>query len=1747
MSNTIQRPISSDALRQKAQNDGVEQRVEVNQRMLIDKMLARYSSDFVVCRELIQNSDDAQAKSFHFEITCDTPMNASDVQQSTTEQTNTNNSTDIAINFHNSTITEIRTVNNGLIFNTTDWKRVSAIAEGNTNVDSVGQFGVGFFSVFQFSEEPIITSGNEYMTFVWRDDNSLTTFRHTLPVEQQSKLTSIILKMRSKYILQTETKAIENKEHKHNIKSAKRTKKEPTVKDIIPTIDLTQLKAYFIKVLSFTKYVEELIIKINGFIIFQVNKVKKVIPPISRGLPFKKQSSISKMLSLETFVQTEQTFNIKNGASMTLNHISVNARVMIDEDFHNHIRRIMKKSLPSNIQIQLLFAPNSLIASQQSQISIQNSDHHTKLLNSLIPLKFENDSIIPSGFVFIGLGTHQTTGIGMHVYSHLIPTIERENIDLQDPYIAKWNKELLASTGQISRLIYDQAMVSNSNASQKMIYNYEFILGPYSFQTSVPNNEIGETIIDGFFSSDKDILVPVRQKPSDDYLIVLPSTKAFLTNTKQIHEFLSLPLVPYQLITNGLIQTLIKRTMIDYVDKSMVERTLTTSTLSIPEFVNLVQWLFSNDVADPLYAKRILSNVRFFDHIHSLVISFGSIQYYDSLNIPLSIPLPVNSLPRHVSSLFSVEQLEKKLLLLPLKIKDVLNIYFADSQVYLLQDPKTSPSLLSVISRYSGQLTQEDWSKIKTKLSKIECIPTTQGMKIPSQSFIPSSLVSSELPAIILNIPQTATDGQDKILNESSENPVSANFLKQIGCRMLDLNAFDDDDENDQTVSSNSQATKLFVQHLMKERKNMSEADFNALKQKESLKGTTLAPTKETTRKYIPKDLHFPSVASRLQWFTLPIIDWPDINPRSAEYSFLKEIGVREVPELEKLIDRIIQEHNDMKQEDRTKRKYKIPLSLEFFVENFQQYYCNSWKTDSARKRCFLPSRLPKKINDQNNDDNYNYDVILSTPEYVFGVENPLCATLIHEVIKLFEKSFNIALLGIKDHPNLLQAFDILMKNKDELLTIQSAPKIFAYLNGLDGLNRTFIERISKLAFIPMQGSNILMKPSQVFVRSNVTTSQSTVKNSDPEISDIVRIGLIDYVDFGLDANEFLRNIGVCDHPKPSVLAELLIDRQATYFASTRNNKNDLKNKVKVYIDCLKQLASAAMYSQELQSKSLQERLRTNAWCLAFENTDGEINHNDFKMKIVKPNEVYLDDDHLCAMAFRPLLPPSEPALVKLYEYFGAKWLSDCVKRTMTFTGRSIASKRATELRDLIQNRLPMLFVNNRGEKLPYLNEVHVELLRTKFSIYEVDEIQCQLTFKGKRILIDSENSRSCVLTYESNKVTLYFGKYLAEFDYYDIASELVAYSFSEPANYIHEIRDKLESSLETLKRRGIPVDRLLQNTHKEPTEIIQSQEEQQPKPQQPKQQHGFLENLSVVLPFLRKRNRNSISIVTDKHESENLNERTTTDTIHDHKTNAATNSSDVTIKFTTNQKNENGPVIGVGGNYTVRSQSNTKPITNFRHAIEDEENLMKKIHQGQSYNRSRFVQSECTKTEICTMCGYYPAANMIRFPDVLHSIPLYVEKDVSVSKTMIDQAKQLAYLLNGLATNVFKISIKTVHLFRDINGRNYQNINILLFTIEYFYCLAYIAFNQSGAIFFNLRYFEDVYADELKPHLRTSTSSSIIYTVVNFYFLVFCHELAHNIAKQHDDYFVSWLEKIVLKFMTEKDFFLQKFSFENY
>ncbi len=68
------------------------------------------------------------------------------------------------------------------------------------------------------------------------------------------------------------------------------------------------------------------------------------------------------------------------------------------------------------------------------------------------------------------------------------------------------------------------------------------------------------------------------------------------------------------------------------------------------------------------------------------------------------------------------------------------------------------------------------------------------------------------------------------------------------------------------------------------------------------------------------------------------------------------------------------------------------------------------------------------------------------------------------------------------------------------------------------------------------------------------------------------------------------------------------------------------------------------------------------------------------------------------------------------------------------------------------------------------------------------------------------------------------------------------------------------------------------------------------------------------------------------------------------------------------------------------------------------------------------------------------------------------------------------------------------------------------------------IAFNRSGQLFFNLRYFEEWAVRGRSPALQ----------VLSFWYVTFAHELAHNVAKDHDREHEGVMETIIHMFMPE-------------
>lgn len=125
-----------------------------------------------------------------------------------------------------------------------------------------------------------------------------------------------------------------------------------------------------ILVLSFTKHIQQLIIKVNQEIVFKVTKTSK--KSSDRKGQFN-MNSIHNFFKMTQLTESEQTFSIENGPSIKLNHISVECNVIIDEQYHQQIRRILKKSLPPSIQIQLLYHSDNVKIKFSFSLSISFS------------------------------------------------------------------------------------------------------------------------------------------------------------------------------------------------------------------------------------------------------------------------------------------------------------------------------------------------------------------------------------------------------------------------------------------------------------------------------------------------------------------------------------------------------------------------------------------------------------------------------------------------------------------------------------------------------------------------------------------------------------------------------------------------------------------------------------------------------------------------------------------------------------------------------------------------------------------------------------------------------------------------------------------------------------------------------------------------------------------------------------------------------------------------------------------------------------------------------------------------------------------------------------------------------------------------------------------------------------------------------------------------------------------------------
>jgi hypothetical protein len=296
-----------DTVRASVNKSGGEERVEVNQRALIDKILARYASAGAVYRELLQNSNDANAT-------------VSEIYFTTSES---------------NIVISVQYRNNGMPFRHQDWSRLKKIAEGNPDESKIGAFGVGAYTMFSICEEPIVLSGNQALAFVWKGD-ALWTKTVDTDRKKDDPWTSFVLPSRDPY----------------------------------PLPSLTEFGEFLCASLTFTKNLSEIRVFVNEkqrMTIVKTNIQEPTAVQIRKNSTWWKSdgaltASPNGIFSLkdansllESFYHVQVTLDGET-AAVTARYLSAIAKTNAPASMVKRMERVTKKKPPSKVEVQIFLS-----------------------------------------------------------------------------------------------------------------------------------------------------------------------------------------------------------------------------------------------------------------------------------------------------------------------------------------------------------------------------------------------------------------------------------------------------------------------------------------------------------------------------------------------------------------------------------------------------------------------------------------------------------------------------------------------------------------------------------------------------------------------------------------------------------------------------------------------------------------------------------------------------------------------------------------------------------------------------------------------------------------------------------------------------------------------------------------------------------------------------------------------------------------------------------------------------------------------------------------------------------------------------------------------------------------------------------------------------------------------------------------------------------------------------------------------
>jgi len=1671
---------------------------------------------------MIQNAADASATKVTIKF--ETLPSTTVPSPSSTDQTAL-----IKHTISNHTLSRLLISNNGLPFSEKDWARLKRIADGNPDETKIGAFGVGFYSVFDDCEEPFVSSGSQAMAFYWKG-NGLFTRRLDLG-EASNKDTTFVLDYRNdsspvpslmslcQFLSSSLTfVALEEIELLLDDWSLLRLRKKtaPGVNIPIPRDIETKTAEGLMKVAGVTQEIAQVdaawmrIVEWNpNASVFRLDNLRDTTSSLrSFFSKFTGQGGPENPSRVQKTERTEEPGNMTSMQTATV-FLHINTASVLPSISHSlskELERATRKPPPKKATIAIL------TPSYDANIATGVSASQSEVLASILPTK--------SGRVFIGFPTQQTTGLNAHVSApSVIPTVERESIDLNTRYISKWNLEMLRAVGVVCRIAWSAEMstikskiaakVGPSRTSKIRKEDIVDVLpeaihtaNQFAFRESTPSSVLGQTIEDAFWMCNKNASIEVLSTCG-----VIPSHQTRIA-PKDLSFMDSIPALPDEFVLNAkeFVQRLTDIGLVTEITVSDIKRELEANTLRPNQIVEFLTWLGRKTVIGQLDRASIQSLLRVAvandedkgGQPSRLIIFADITSFLNPQRVPADLPVPAAVMPFRFTKSLSKQELEAlgwgELQVVPW-LRWLVNNAGDRSLLQADQDITQSASfagqVLPVLSKQWESLSSSSKQTVIDTLQPQTVIPTKLGMKQPPQTYFATVRLFDDLPVVY------------------GLNGVKEKLLMALGVRktvelgvIFDrlINAPESGDAKGPPARKWNHVD--LIRYLTSVGEDIPSNDLQKLKETEictaeNRKGDRLPPSGrfKISQLYQPKDV--------FRALDLPIIEWPGIyNSASNEGKFLAMMGLKSYPTGSDLVRLMVQ--TGAQKDFALKNK-----ALSYYINEYHNNGYGTYDIGSVGV-AFLPIEGSEAF---------------SAPKDCFTDDG---ASLFGFKILKRDLHRHASKLGVKPHPPMKDCIQILIRQPPA--TQADARTVFRYLaSRASDLSPQDIERVGSSPVIPIPRRSHGEKGSQ----TRFVSPKLCYLGDGEDYKDI-----FDFVDFGQEANFFLLAVGSRREPTKMEIARMLVKEPARISAAFQSTEK--------YLMLLRTLAEHLPVLKK--DKELFGDMKRARFLMASRDIpppasgpDGKEKpsekeipdlEDDIDMKIwtlSAAKEIVVVDDFQSFNLFKEhiLAAPQEEALENFYVALGAVPLSSLVEEQARIGGVAVDQTSGVKLHKVILERARLFLHDQPADSIKH----GTRWLEQSFSVQVVNSISLTRSLKGR--WVSHTQKRKAIVARMSSNLGLCIcpGKY----DLYEISQSLVHLILKRPK--LHStltLEMLLKTDLLELRARGYNVERILRRKAQEAQMAEDKRQKQleeerrevrekeaawaEAQAQRAKEERPESRSQSLM-PGVFPESPNGKNTVDESHVTPsepimperaprglfaNLSKRFGLEGKQSNST-AGEQSRSLLPESSTPP-----PPPPYSTNDLQKPRPEQTVNANSPHRLHQE--LLSAVQACRAHGSSDVYSRPETNQiqESKSYCDERPSHDL----EFVATLPSGI--NVLFVKSIVERTSFLANNQAGLnlfasiildCGSIFSMRADSLSIFHDPGGKT-------------------IAFNRAGSIFCNYFYFQQLHEQSLLQSASPDRTDAIVY-----WWVILCHELAHNLVGDHSSAHSYYTESFVAQY----------------